>query len=189
MAGAHTFKQMGRDVTIFAIDHSVGAGGANRMDDVQLIQILINRYIVYKAASYKEYGSDTRVVDRSGGQLKQLKVDGLCGPVTLAAILAAQRSMNRWKGVTVDGRIDPIKEGGASQYEDGTVAYESRTTRIMGSRFNSMYLLGATATFEPNPPWNLFSLPDPLKSSLMRSTIGKSIQFLTSLGQGESMTR
>jgi hypothetical protein len=72
---------MGQDVTIFAIDHSVGAGGVNRMDDVQLIQILINRYVVYEAAAYKEYGSDTRAVDKSGGQIKQLKVDGLDGRV------------------------------------------------------------------------------------------------------------
>jgi hypothetical protein len=45
MAGVHTYNHGGMKVTLFAIDHSVGHGGRNLSDDVQLIQFLINRYI------------------------------------------------------------------------------------------------------------------------------------------------
>ena len=193
MAGVHTYKQDGQDETMFAIDHAVGRGAVNRMDDVQLIQILINRYIDLKAAVYAERKGareyDARVLDESGRQIKKLKVDGLCGPLTLAAILAAQRSLNRWRGAAVDGRIDPIPEGGASQYQDGTIYYSWREVKnhksvqhkIMNTRFNAMYLLGVVADWEPNPPMDIFSLPDPLKSSLMRTSIGKSINSLARL--------
>jgi hypothetical protein len=198
MASVRTFKQNGRDVTMFAIDHTVGRGGVNQQDDVQLIQILINRYIALKAAHYDkidDFGrtkgkdgrqiGDARVLDESGRQVKELKVDGLCGPRTLGAILAAQRSMNRWKGATVDGRIDPIQDGGRSRYKDGTVYKGMEMTR-----FNGMYLLGLTGDWEPNPPWDIFDLPEPLKSSLMRSSMEKSIGFVVGrLGQGQGLAR
>ena len=48
MAQIHAYKHSGKDVILFGIDHSVGRHGTNRMDDVQLIQLLINRYIDYR---------------------------------------------------------------------------------------------------------------------------------------------
>jgi hypothetical protein len=193
MAGVHTYKQLGRDVTIFGIDHSVGRGRMNRTDDVQLIQIMINRYICTTTDIHK---SDPKwnalVLDESRRQIDKLDVDGWCGRQTLAAILATQKSLHRWKSSAVDGRIDPIPEGGASQYEDGTtyVAWrgvehrKSVLHRIMNTRFNTMYVLAVIADLDPNPPWNIFLLPEPLKSSLLRSSISKSINYLARLGQG-----
>jgi hypothetical protein len=99
--------------------------------------------------------------------------------------------MNRWRGVTVDGRIDPSPEGGTSQYQDGSFFlsygienHKSVRHRIMNTRFNTMYLLAVTADFDPNPPWNIFLLPEPLKSSLLRASLSKSINSLARLGQG-----
>ncbi len=121
MAAVHTYKQTGEDIRIFAIDHSVGHGGHNLMDDVQLIQVQINRYIDTNAAiSKRNSGWTARLVSKSGGQVDKLDVDGICGPLTLAAILAVQRSLNIWHGCAVDGRISAINEGGQSQYKDGT---------------------------------------------------------------------
>lgn len=181
MARVHTYKQSGTDVAIFAIDHSVGRGGRNVKDDVQLIQVLINRYIDVEATLVKTHPETgrMRVSDTSGRQIDKLNVDGVCGPLTLAAILATQRSLNVWRRCAVDGRIDAIMEGGASQY-DGSQYY----------RFNTMYILaiGARADadsyssgyarirqgspdFEPLEPIDLFSLPDPLKTSLLRSSL------------------
>jgi hypothetical protein len=48
-------SRWGGDVRIFAIDHSVGYGGHNLMDDVQLIQIQINRYMDINAVLSKRH--------------------------------------------------------------------------------------------------------------------------------------
>lgn len=184
MAGLYTYKQLGLNVTIVAIDHSVGRGGRNRMDDVQLIQVLINRHIdeteeVHKQLPGPSY--DTRVVDKRGRTIDDLVVDGRCGTLTLAAILATQRSLDKWKGCAVDGRIDAIPDGAASQYKTGrvqTYAFGLRGNQvvrepIMESRFKCMYLLGLAATDSfARTPWNILSLPEPLKSALLRSFLG-----------------
>jgi hypothetical protein len=182
MAGVHTYKQMGKDVRIFAVDHSVGSGGRNKMDDVQLIQMQINRYIETNAViSKKTPGWTPRLVSKSGGQVAKLGVDGLCGPLTLAAILAVQRSLNIWHGCAVDGTISAIPEDGPSQYKDGTslpsedfVNGKFVRTRFMLTSFNTMYILAVTADFHA-PPWDIFSLPEPLKSSLLRSSISEAM--------------
>jgi hypothetical protein len=194
MAMVHTYKHGSndggtQDVTMFAIDHSVGRGGTNRKDDVQLIQILINRYIEYATWVVKAHPEAGRqgVLDTSGRQIAKLDVDGICGPLTLAAILATQRSLNVWRRITIDGRIDAIKEGGAAEYDDGK-----------RYRFNTMYILavGAEETAddydkyamenaqlegEPLRPINVFDLPEPLKSSLLRSAMSQGIHNLVSL--------
>jgi peptidoglycan hydrolase-like protein with peptidoglycan-binding domain len=66
------------------ISGSVGSGGKNTAEDVRLVQRLLN---------------DARV--RNG--LERLKVDGVAGRLTCAAILQYQNS----NGLTADSRIDP----------------------------------------------------------------------------------
>jgi len=179
MAGVHTYSQLGRKTTVFAIDHSVGHGGRNLKDDVQLIQVLINRYINEKEDAHKrspEPRYDARVLDKAGHTIDKLVVDGICGTLTLAAILATQKSLSKWKGCAIDGRIDAIEEGGASQYAameevlvrlpTGKVIREFEPT----THFNTMYVLAVTTGARPiNPDWDRFSLPEPLRTSLARS--------------------
>ena len=201
MAGVHTYIQLGMDVTIYAIDHSVGVAGRNRTDDVQLIQVLINRQLGVWDALHKEpdRALDWRVLDKSGRQIDKLAVDGICGPLTLSAILASQRALNKWRGCAIDGRIDAIKEGRKSQYETGRVEFYAAGVRnnkvvrepIMETRFTTMYILAHAVGAGPNsqalatttavPPWDIYSLPEPLRSSLLRSSLDAAIGALTKL--------
>jgi hypothetical protein len=195
MAQIHAYKHSGKDVILFGIDHSVGRHGTNRMDDVQLIQLLINRYIDYREEVAKKQKSpendNARVLDQSRRLISKLGIDGQCGPLTLAAILAAQRSLDKWRGVKVDGRIDAIQEGGQSEFQPGTYFYvpgvlnnKAAMVKIMHTQFNAMYLLSLPAEWSPNPPWDIFSLPEPLKSSLLRSSISRGISALNNIRGG-----
>ena len=69
-----------------SISGSVGAGGANRNSDVMSVQSMLNR-----------------VPASSGGPLTPLKTDGLCGPLTIAAIRRFQSANFGFN----DGRVDP----------------------------------------------------------------------------------
>jgi hypothetical protein len=182
MAGVHTYQQLGESVAIFAIDHSVGIGGRNLVDDVQLIQVLINRYIDWREEIVKDHpgerGFDARVLDKSGRTIARLAVDGNCGPRTRAAIVATQRSLNKWRSSAVDGRIDAIDEGGKSQYQTGRVEFWAGgvqggkivKTPIMQTRFNTMYILAEATEAEPGSrSWDNSSMPEPLRSALFRS--------------------
>src|SRR4051812_27931138 len=176
MAGIHTYKHNGQDVSIYGIDHSVGAGGVNRMDDVQLIQVLINRYIDWREYAHKTEGSfDSRVVDKSGQQIGYLKVDGRCGTLTMAAIIATQKSLNKWRGTAIDGRFDAFKDGSGSAYK-GPLKYGHLP-------FAAMYILAQATNVSPENSvagayaspgttrFDVFSLPDPLRSSLLRANL------------------
>ena len=210
MAGVHTYKHDDTYVTLYAIDHSVGYGGRNRMDDVQLIQILVNRYITATETIAKEQGptwDTSRVLNSSGRVIDNLDVDGQCGPLTLAAILAVQKSLAYWKGCTIDGRIDAIPDGGRSHYDTGKVIltinqFDPKQGKevpyhYMDDRFYTMYFLAALGRASPDETqfnygsdadykknsygisqWNNFSLPEPLKSSLIRSSIGATVTAL-----------
>lgn len=69
---------------------SVGEGGANRPDDVTAVQSRLNA-----------------VAASDGGPVVPLDVDGLCGPLTKAAV---KRFQVRYPGqLLADGRIDPGK--------------------------------------------------------------------------------
>lgn len=69
-----------------AISASVGAGGANRPADVRAIQQALND-----------------LPPGSGGPVPPLKVDGICGPLTRAAILKFQQAH---MGLAKDARVD-----------------------------------------------------------------------------------
>jgi hypothetical protein len=87
---------------------SVGRGGRNIPDDVKAIQSALNAQDV-----------------ANGGPSVKLAVDGLCGPLTIAAIEQYQTRQLGWS----DGRVDPdgptihALNGGA----DGAVAPEKRS--------------------------------------------------------------
>jgi hypothetical protein len=68
------------------IQDSVGRGGRNRPDDVRTIQSALNAQDV-----------------AAGGPSVKLDVDGLSGPLTIAAIEKYQRRQLGW----ADGRVDP----------------------------------------------------------------------------------
>ena len=66
----------GLDAAMFWIEHSVGKGGSNRHDDVQRIQFMLN--VVHLD------------LENTFRMQSLLRMDGICGERTLAAILAYQ---------------------------------------------------------------------------------------------------
>lgn len=70
------------------ISGSVGRASANRQSDVATVQELLNQ-----------------VSQSEGGPQPKLKVDGLCGPKTSAAIQKFQLHHFGWSGA--DGRVEP----------------------------------------------------------------------------------
>ena len=74
-----------------AISASVGRGGANKPNDVSAIQYCLDQ-----------------VLPIDGGPQTPLKIDGICGPKTTAAIQNFQLKQFGWPGA--DGRIDPDKQ-------------------------------------------------------------------------------
>ena len=75
------------------IKHSVGKGGSNRYDDVQLIQFLLN-------VIHADPGSGFRMP-------ALLSMDGICGPRTKAAILGYQeyKQSREFPLAAVDGVV------------------------------------------------------------------------------------
>lgn len=68
------------------ISAGVGRSAPNRYDDVRLIQYLLNC-----------------VPTNRGGPMRELVVDGVCGPLTMQAISGFQRAQR----CPADGRVDP----------------------------------------------------------------------------------
>jgi hypothetical protein len=144
----------------FVIDYSVGRAGQNRIDDVQLVQILLNRVIDMREA---EIGLNPgvgykRMTDPAGRPIAKLLVDGMCGPKTCEAILAFQRlNVNQ----AIDGTISPVRDRGKDGYVAG--GYH---------QFNTMYLLAIYSQ-----SWittTLFDITvEPLRSALMKSMLRK----------------
>jgi hypothetical protein len=92
------------------ISRNVGRAAANRHDDVVTVQELLNR-----------------VPSSEGGPQPKLKVDGLCGPKTKAAIQKFQLHHFGWSGA--DGRVDPGQRTITKLNEyDRTVKPKFRTT-------------------------------------------------------------
>jgi hypothetical protein len=76
-----------------SITASVGQGGVNLAMDVVTVQFLLNC-----------------VPEIDGGPVPELVIDGLIGPLTIAAIHRFQRTRFGWS----DGRVDPERAGGVT---------------------------------------------------------------------------
>ena len=89
----------GFDATMFWIEHSVGKGGSNRPADVQMIQFMLNVVHLDPQNSFR--------------MPSILRWDGICGPMTLGAILAYQEHKMKvggpWPLYVVDGLVTAHK--------------------------------------------------------------------------------
>src|SRR6185503_7407213 len=89
MAAPFVFTENPDDLVQITMEGPVGDGGANKADDVRLIQTLLNA-----------------VPSPSGRPVAKLAVDGRVGPKTIDAIRQFQK---KYAG-HADGRIDPGKK-------------------------------------------------------------------------------
>jgi hypothetical protein len=130
-----------------SISASVGRHGANKVDDVDEIQEMLNM-----------------VPEPQGGPRKLLKVDGVVGPKTIAAIQKFQLFRFGWSGA--DGRVDPEQqtmrwlrshegEFGGTQFRIAKAELDPRVRGVSDAYFviigkgNATYSLGQFR--EPNP--------------------------------------
>jgi hypothetical protein len=102
------------DLPVFYnVVHAVGRQCPNVRDDVKLVQYLL-------IAFYDKALSHSSVYTRPKGEMK---VDGVCGPVTLNWILKFQLDVNtRYPGtVAADGRTDRVRNKDLKGSISGTV--------------------------------------------------------------------
>ncbi len=80
----------------YNVVHAVGANCPNQRDDVMMVQYMLrNQYVGEKA-----------VLKPSG----EMKVDGICGPITINWILTYQKQLRMGgNSVLIDGRVDRIR--------------------------------------------------------------------------------
>jgi hypothetical protein len=104
------------------LSYPVGPGCINHRDDVQLVQIAINRILAYFVIN-----------DTQGNRITSyLQLDGLFGPHTHNAILGYQNNVkSRGFYIVPDGRVDPAPvsgwtPSGNAQY---TIVYLNRDNR------------------------------------------------------------
>lgn len=106
MAKVTLVDDVGRSKLFLFIHHSVGRRGRNLRDDVLLIQMMLNE-IGRPGAGLMQNGSFGKTAP------VELFVDGMCGPKTVAAILAFQQAMNRerkCKFCVEDGTVNSTRE-------------------------------------------------------------------------------
>ena len=89
---------------LYTVEHTVGTGGANRRDDVLLVQLFLR-------VQMEDGGSEapSRPPDR-----RPLAIDGICGNDTLAYIRYYQEEAKRrfpGDAQPPDGRVDPMRSG------------------------------------------------------------------------------
>jgi len=96
---------------IFVNDDAVGPGCPNRRDDVLLVQFMLG--MLAAVNSRFEFGD----VDFAPiGFPRNLKIDGICGPHTIASIKSFQRMGSLKKQGTamamiMDGIVNPVRAG------------------------------------------------------------------------------
>ena len=124
----------GLDGAMFWIEHSVGKGGSNRHNDVQMIQLLLN-------VAHLDLQNSFRMPSI-------LKMDGICGERTLGAILAYQEHKQKMGGqfplFTVDGLVTAHKASFMDANHFGfSTLYNLNWDFLMGApRVNWMVLMG-----------------------------------------------
>ncbi|HEY6982149.1 hypothetical protein [Reyranella sp.] len=88
---------------IYLVDGTVGRGGANRRDDVLLVQFFLN-------ALWGKLNDGKTVF---GGPGAAPAIDGVCGRITTGVIEAFQKWywVQPARGAFIDGRVDPLPPG------------------------------------------------------------------------------
>jgi hypothetical protein len=88
---------------VYLVDATVGRGGANRRDDVLLVQFFLNAL----------WGTSPDKKTVIGGTGAAPAIDGICGRITIGAI----ETFQRWyweqpvRGGFTDGRVEPLPPG------------------------------------------------------------------------------
>jgi len=81
----------------YNVVHAVGANCPNHRDNVMMIQYMLRTQYVGAKAALQPRG--------------EMKVDGICGPITLNWILTYQKQLRMGgNSVLIDGRVDRIRD-------------------------------------------------------------------------------
>ena len=122
------------DAAMIWIEHSVGKGGSNRHDDVQMIQFMLN-------VAHLDLQNSFRMPSI-------LLMDGICGKKTLGAILAYQEHKKKSGGqfplFAVDGLVTAKKAAFMDAHHFGfSTLYNLNWDFVMGApRVNFAALIG-----------------------------------------------
>ena len=133
---------------IYVVDQVVGAGGANKRDDVLLVQLLL------KIATESSGGSEGF---QPPGE-PMIEPDGTCGPLTQKYIKYFQEEVNRRRGTKLleqDGMVDPVRTGAARS----ALSHTMYTILALNAALRSRR--GDTFKIETEPKF-----PDELKKSI-----------------------
>jgi hypothetical protein len=106
---------------IFATDYSVGAGGANRRDDVLLVQFFLaalSSDLLRSGSTFFNYKNKEGVPFNYTVPIQpQIAIDGFCGGTTIAYIRHFQKEASKTYGsgdvlsIINDGVITPTRKG------------------------------------------------------------------------------
>ena len=86
---------------LYTVDHAVGRGGANRRDDVLLVQFFL-KVISESKAIYKPAGQPPITCDGQWGKISQ---------AYLNEFILVNSGVNPGQPLTADGRVDPVVGG------------------------------------------------------------------------------
>ena len=121
------------------IDHSVGKGGSNRHDDVQMIQFLLNTAHLDIANTFR--------------MPALLAMDGICGPKTMSAILDYQtvKKTSMFPLFKVDGLVSATNQAGfVGRYSLGfSTLYNLNWDFIQASQRSDFMYMAAYMSVEP----------------------------------------
>jgi len=124
-----TISRLKTGEVILNVDHSVGKFGRNRRADVQLVQLLLNSVI----DTTKHTGP---ISNPPLPAPEPLKLDGICGPKTIAAILWVQKSSNSGGGSTFgeDATVNRVEANHVGPFPGGKLHIIWEIQSILGIR-------------------------------------------------------